>query len=107
MKKSGAKAPNRTPAPPHIKLFMQSSIDFHLMSKFHSQIIAVAFRQCSPSPVFSDRRRRIHSGLAAEAQNILHLKKTGKYMVHNYPKNPEAWAVMQSLITVRNYMNKF
>jgi len=46
-------------------------------------------------------------GFEIDAQNILHLKKTGKYMVHNYPKNPEAWAVMQSLITVRNYMNKF
>lgn len=46
-------------------------------------------------------------GIDIEAQNILHLKKDGKYMVHNYPKNSEAWAVMQSLVTVRNFMNKF
>ena len=47
-------------------------------------------------------------GIEVERKKILHLKKTGKFSVHEYPINDaKSWRIFGSLKTVYDYVNEF
>ena len=46
-------------------------------------------------------------GVMVEDRIALHLQKAGKYSVNHFPKNRECWDVLNSLLKIHNYVNKF
>ena len=46
-------------------------------------------------------------GVTIDDRMILHIQKNGKYREYHYPKNAECWSVVTSLVTIKNYINKF
>ena len=46
-------------------------------------------------------------GVKIDDRAILHLRRDGKFTMNHYPQNAECYSVLSSLITIRNYQNKF
>lgn len=46
-------------------------------------------------------------GIKIEDRMILQLSQTGKFLEHHYLKDKERWEVLNALLKIRNYVNKF
>ena len=46
-------------------------------------------------------------GVKIDDRIALHLQRAGKFSANHFPKNKECWDVLNSLLKIHNYVNKF